>query len=71
MSEFINRDDLRKDLMEYAVCAGKPTLLARHKALEVIDNIPEGIIRCGKCKHQQTCKIAQRLGEDGYCSEGE
>lgn len=30
----------------------------------------EPVVRCKACEHQQMCKLAQRLGEDGYCSEG-
>ena len=71
MNNLIDREMLRRDIQDYAVCAGKPTLLARHKALEVIDNIPEAVVRCRNCKWQQECKIAQRLGLDGFCSEGE
>lgn len=71
MDSFINRENLRRDILDYAVCAGNPIWLARHKALEVIDNIPEGIVRCRDCRWEQECKIAQRLGADGYCSEGE
>ena len=71
MRTFVCREDLREDILGYAVCAGQPKWLASHRAMEVIDNIPEGIVRCGGCKWQQACKIAQRLGVDGYCSEGE
>lgn len=71
MNEFISRNQLREDLMGYATCMYKPTLMAREKVLFVVDNIPEAIVRCRDCESQQTCKIAQRLGNEGYCSEGE
>ena len=29
------------------------------------------IVRCKDCIVQQTCRIAQWLGMDGYCSQGE
>lgn len=29
------------------------------------------VVRCDQCKRQQMCRLAQRLGGDGYCSEGE
>ena len=29
------------------------------------------VIRCRDCEREQTCRLAQRLGEDGYCSESE
>ena len=68
MKTFICREDLRVDLMEYAVCAGQPRWLARHKALEVVDNIPEGIVRCRNCEKFDVCEFG--LGADGFCSEG-
>ena len=69
MGSFINRENLRRDILDYAVCAGNPVWLARHKALEVIDNIPEGIVRCRDCAKFDVCEFG--LGADGYCSEGE
>ena len=29
------------------------------------------VVRCKNCRLQQMCRLAQRLGDDGYCSEGE
>ena len=69
MGELIDRDMLRRDIQDYAVCAGKPTYLARHKAMEVVDKIPEAVVRCHDCKHADGCKFG--LGADGYCSKGE
>lgn len=68
MNNLIDREMLRRDIQSYAVCAGKPTLLARHKALEVIDNIPEAVVRCRDCERFDVCEFG--LGADGYCSEG-
>jgi hypothetical protein len=31
----------------------------------------EGIVRCDNCKWQRDCKFAQKLGINGFCSEGE
>ena len=31
----------------------------------------EEIVHCRECKIQSVCKMAQWLGEDGYCSVGE
>ena len=71
MSSFINRETLRKDILSYGVCMYRPTLLSREKVLTVIDNIPEDIVRCRNCVHRKDCDHSQRLGKDGYCSEGE
>ncbi len=71
MDSFINRNYLRNELLEFASCYGNPTYLSRARAIEVVDKIPEGIVRCRNCKRMQECKLAQRLGPDGYCSEGE
>ena len=44
-------------------------------AVRDIDNLPAvdavEVVRCKDCEREQTCKIAQRLGIYGYCSEGE
>ena len=29
------------------------------------------VILCKDCKEQQVCKVAQYLGNEGYCSRGE
>ena len=71
MDSFINRESLRRDVLDYAVCAGNPLLMSKNRVLEVIDNIPEGIVRCRECVHQQDCKVTQKLGIYGYCSYGE
>ncbi len=31
----------------------------------------EVVVHCRDCERQQMCRLAQRLGENGYCSEGE
>lgn len=72
MSNYVNRADLKKDLLGYASCMYRPTLMARVKVLEVIDNIPSiNIVHCDKCIHVEDCEIVHLLGENGYCSEGE
>ena len=68
MNSFINRETLRNDLLGYATCMFRPTLMTREKVLAVVDNIPEAIPRCRDCKHQETCTFD--LGDDGYCSKG-
>ena len=35
-----------------------------------VDNTGE-IVRCKDCMLRQYCKVAQYLGEDGFCSNGE
>jgi hypothetical protein len=37
---------------------------------EWVDNTGE-IVRCKDCFLRQHCKVAQYLGEDGFCSNGE
>lgn len=69
MIELIDREMLRRDIQDYAVCAGKPVYLTKHKALEVIDKIPEAVVRCRDCVYLNSC--VSDLGEDGFCSEGE
>ena len=39
------------------------------KELPAVDAVE--VVRCGRCEHEQYCRIAQHLGIDGYCSKGE
>lgn len=34
-----------------------------------IDAVP--VVRCRDCEMQSSCKVAQHLGNDGFCSKGE
>lgn len=68
MKSLIDREMLRRDIQDYAVCAGKPVYLTKHRALEVIDKIPEAVVRCRECEHREACKMD--LGDDGFCSKG-
>ena len=68
MRTYVCREDLIRDVMEYAVCAGRPIWLARHKAIEVMEKIPEGVVRCRDCEHAEGCQYG--LGPDGFCSKG-
>lgn len=47
------------------------------KAAEVLRGFDEilaadvaPVVHCKHCTRQRFCKVAQRLGEDGFCSEG-
>ena len=68
MESLINREAVRNDLLGYATCMYRPTLMSREKVLDVVDNIQEAVVRCRECKHKKTCKF--NLGDDGYCSKG-
>lgn len=68
MESFINRETLRNDLLGYATCMFRPTLMTREKVLAVVDNIPDAVVHCRDCKNQETCTFD--LGDDGYCSKG-
>lgn len=68
MNSFINREMLRNDLLGYATCMYRPTLMSREKVLSVVDNTPEALPRCRECRHRETCTFD--LGDDGYCSKG-
>ena len=69
MDSFINRENLRNDILGYAPCMYRPTLMSKEKVLTVIDNIPEGIVRCRDCNKFDVCEFG--LGADGFCSCGE
>ena len=71
MNNYVNRDDLKKDLLGYASCMYRPTLMARIKVLEVLDNIPSiKIVHCDDCANVDDCEITHLLGDNGFCSEG-
>lgn len=38
-------------------------------AIPAVDAVE--VVRCKDCEREQECRIAQRLGIMGYCSEGE
>ena len=39
---------------------------------EGIENLPTvELVQCEECRLQTYCKVAQMLGEGGYCSKGE
>lgn len=50
-------------------------LLIPEDVVSTLNNLPSedvvSIVRCKDCVKLQTCRIAQWLGLDGYCSEGE
>ena len=43
--------------------------------IEALERLPSAdvtpVVRCKDCIAQQTCRFAQWLGMDGYCSQGE
>ena len=41
----------------------------RVKDAPTVDAVP--VVRCKDCEIEQTCKLAQYLGENGFCSYGE
>lgn len=72
MSTYINRETLRNDLLGYATCMYRPTMMTRDKVLAVVDTIPgKNIVHCDECVHAMDCEIVSLLGENGYCSNGE
>ena len=71
MTNYVNRADLKTDLLGYATCMFNPTLMARVKVLDVVENIPGiNVVHCENCMNADDCEIIHFLGADGYCSEG-
>lgn len=71
MINYVNRKDLKTDLLGYASCMYNPTLMARTKVLDVVDNIPGiNIVHCDDCVNVDDCEIVHLLGDNGFCSEG-
>ena len=71
MTSYVNRNDLKNDLLGYASCMYNPTLMARTKVLDVVDNIPGiNIVHCDNCRNVDECDIVSMLGDGGFCSEG-
>ena len=71
MTNYVNRADLKTDLLGYATCMFNPTLMARVKVLDVVENIPGiNIVHCDDCVNVDDCEICHLLGDNGFCSEG-
>ena len=74
MKEYIEREAIGLTDFEIVMCNGDYKELCK-MLLDKIANIPAADVRevvlCRDCKVQQYCKVAQYLGEDGFCSNGE
>lgn len=78
MAEYIEREAAIKAIEAYGTTNG--SAIGYHSgavdcAIAKIETLPAAdvveVVRCGRCEHEQYCRIAQHLGIDGYCSKGE
>lgn len=60
--KYIEKDEAYKIVLHYGSYAAS----AKIADLPSID-----LVRCRECVDRQFCKIAQHLGQDGFCSRGE
>lgn len=76
---YVNLEEIRKfpiRIDNYDKVNGSEVfVLGIESVMEYIESLPTvetiDVVRCGGCVNEQTCPLAQRLGENGYCSEGE
>ncbi len=83
--EYIERDAVLNDIAElFTLCHETlPNECGHHFVVEAdlethwdfVKNLPAADVRevvlCRDCRDQQVCRLAQYLGLDGFCSNGE
>ena len=73
--DYISREALGIGLCNPDVFEDKGYAKGWNAAIEIIQNAPAADVRevvlCRDCREQQVCRIAQYLGLDGFCSNGE
>lgn len=78
----IDANALKTEILAWAVCINKPTLLVREDTMFVIDQAPTvdavEVIRCRNCKYYKTpvCHIHteypwEPVRDDDFCSRAE
>ena len=68
MAEYIEREAVKKLLGDLHF-QNYGNVIIEVMGLPAADVVE--VVRCGRCEHEQYCRIAQHLGIDGYCSKGE
>lgn len=81
MAEYLHYEALVKELNEnfrnmFDPCVwDDPWVNGYLRCISDVEEFPASdvveVVRCDDCNMQQTCKFAQYLGADGYCSHGE
>lgn len=76
MAEYIDREAAIAMIRENGVRgSGWSDQEREDDVIDMIESIPAADVRpvvlCRGCKMQQHCKVAQYLGKDGFCSNGE
>ena len=65
-------DEVFPEWKDLGVVAKTAVIRLTTKYRAIILNSPTmEVIRCKECKMEAVCKVAQWLGEDGFCSYGE
>jgi hypothetical protein len=84
MAEYIEREAVQKSIADeqavnHVSCGNAGYEIGYHNglsmAMAMVLKAPAAdvvaVVRCKECEIQQMCRLAQRLGDDGFCSEGE
>ena len=74
MAEFIEREKALEECDWYAneFCECEYAIMPLKGALEILPAADvRHVVLCRDCMMRQYCKVAQYLGEDGFCSNGE
>ena len=87
MAEYINREETKRELLEWCILLNSPHLLSRADTMFLLDNIPAAdvapVVRCKYCKywHKETLfcdympygNARERVNwyGDDFCSYGE
>lgn len=78
MAEYIEREQVKDELLSWAVCIKHPEHLMREDALHVIDSIPAAavapVVHCKNCVYDKDCFIQKSLSianiDNPYCCLG-
>lgn len=70
MAEYINREEIKRELSEWCISLNNPHLLSRDDTMFLLDNIPAAdvapVVHCKDCKHSTLpSELTQRYGKPG------
>ena len=83
MTEYIDREKVKDEILSWAVCINNPNMLSRDDTLHCIDAIPAAdvatVVRCRNCVYKSQigksvlfCTIFERnMTPDDFCSMGD
>lgn len=81
MAEYINREEIKRELSEWCISLNNPHLLSRDDTMFLLDNIPAAdvapVVHCRHCRSYNKPRLGwcsvhmDREGPDDFCGYGE